>query len=37
MRGGRGVGMGERVNQKKNEGKPVEIGAKREAGGRESD
>ena len=29
--------MGEGVNQKKNEGKPVEIGAKREAGGRESD
>ena len=36
-RGGRGVGVGERVNHKKKEGKPVEIGLKREVGGRESD
>ena len=34
---GRGVCVGERVNHKKNEGKPVEIGVKREVGGRESD
>ena len=36
---GRGVCVGERVNHKnkKNEGKPIEIGVKREVGGRESD